>query len=720
VPEGTVTSALFGALRGLDALLARAVAAVRATGTPSLDRDPFRGLYVADAELDHLLARAPGGLTLGNGDQRDAPLVDLREAPRWAALASRCGLGRLELDGLLLALAPEIDMRYERLFAFLQDDVTRKRPTVDLALGLTCSSSERRIAGLEQFVPSSPLLRERLLELTSETTGTPAPLLSRQLRLDDRMVSYLLGHDSAEPRLGAAVGVVLPTAGSFEESVPEDVRRRLTSLAGRLAAGDVPGLVHCVARDGAIREAAAAYLAAGMDRRLMVVQFPRFAALDVGLPEAVALLRREVILTPAFVLWEGLSGLPGEGDDGRAADRLFDLIGLSGIAGALGSATMDDLPRAAQTLVGLTVELPVASQDLRARFWRRHLDAQALTLAPADVARLAASFQLGSPEIERAVRTARQLALWRDPVSAGVRPAELQQGARSQAGSALRHAARRMEPRHGWDDLVLPPDQLGQLHELSHRLLHRHTVFERWGFDRRLSLGAGVHALFAGPSGTGKTLAAEIVAGDLGLPLYRIDVSRIVSKYIGETEKNLHRIFAEAAASGPILFFDEADALFGKRTEVKDAHDRYANIEVSYLLQAMEDYSGLTILATNMKQNMDEAIVRRLAFSVTFPLPEEEARLRLWRSAWPPQTPVDSAIDAGFLARQFRVTGGNIRNIALAAAFAAAADGGVVTMAHVVRATRREFQKIGKTCVESEFGPYFPLLEAGTRGSAVA
>ena len=209
--------------------------------------------------------------------------------------------------------------------------------------------------------------------------------------------------------------------------------------------------------------------------------------------------------------------------------------------------------------------------------------------------------------------------------------------------------------------------------------------------------------LFAGPSGTGKTMAAEIIAAELGLELYKIDLSTVVSKYIGETEKNLSRIFAEAETSNAILFFDEADALFGKRSEVKDSHDRYANIEIGYLLQRMEEYDGVVILATNLRKNMDEAFVRRLQFTVEFPFPNAEDRRRIWKGVWPAQTPCDPALDVDFLARRFEITGGSIRNIALAAAFLAAADGNVVTMEHLIHATQREYQKMGKVVTEGEF-----------------
>jgi SpoVK/Ycf46/Vps4 family AAA+-type ATPase len=242
----------------------------------------------------------------------------------------------------------------------------------------------------------------------------------------------------------------------------------------------------------------------------------------------------------------------------------------------------------------------------------------------------------------------------------------------------------------------LPDDALDQLRELCARVVNRHRVLDDWGFGSRLSLGTGANALFAGPSGTGKTMAAEIIAREVGLDLFKINLSAVVSKYIGETEKNLDRIFRAAEASNAILLFDEAEALFGKRSEVRDSHDRYANIEIAYLLQKMEEYEGVAILATNLRQNLDESFVRRLAYTVHFPFPDEAERRRIWARIWPSRTPLADDVDLDRLAGEFRLAGGNIKNIALAAAFLAVADGDEVTMSHVLHATRREYQKLGK------------------------
>jgi SpoVK/Ycf46/Vps4 family AAA+-type ATPase len=314
-----------------------------------------------------------------------------------------------------------------------------------------------------------------------------------------------------------------------------------------------------------------------------------------------------------------------------------------------------------------------------------------------EVDRLAGHFDLSVPAIEAACRKA--LAGEGD----GERPdlgARLWAACKSQVRPQLGDLAERILPAASWEDLVLPELQTQMLHEAALHVRQRLTVHERWGFAARSARGLGISTLFAGPSGTGKTMAAEVLAGALDLDLYRIDLSRVVSKYIGETEKNLARVFDAAEEGGAILLFDEADALFGKRSEVKDSHDRYANIEVSYLLQRMEAYRGLAVLTTNLKNALDDAFLRRLRFVVSFPFPAMAQRALIWRRAFPPETPTNG-LDPEKLAR-LNVAGGNIRNIALGAAFLAAGDGAPVGMAHVLRAARTEYAKLDRPLTDSE------------------
>jgi SpoVK/Ycf46/Vps4 family AAA+-type ATPase len=303
------------------------------------------------------------------------------------------------------------------------------------------------------------------------------------------------------------------------------------------------------------------------------------------------------------------------------------------------------------------------------------------------------------------------MAIWRDPVRGQVNMEDLYRACRQQASENLADLAVKVQPGYRWEDIILPRDQMEQLHEICNYSEHYHTVYDTWGFGRKLSLGKGLKVLFAGPSGTGKTMAAEVIANELKIDLYKIDLSTIVSKYIGETEKNLDKIFREGQTANAILFFDEADALFGKRSEVRDAHDRYANIETAYLLQKMDEYEGTVILATNLRKNMDDAFARRMHFSLEFPLPEEADRLRIWQHVFPSEAPLHQNVSFEFLARQFKISGGNIKNIALGAAFLAAASNQTINMEYLIKATKREYQKMGRLCTEEDFGSYFDIVK---------
>jgi SpoVK/Ycf46/Vps4 family AAA+-type ATPase len=286
----------------------------------------------------------------------------------------------------------------------------------------------------------------------------------------------------------------------------------------------------------------------------------------------------------------------------------------------------------------------------------------------------------------------------------------LRAGARAQNGAGLERLARRIRPTVGWGDLVLGRVTTHSLRELAARARHRDRVLDEWGLRPGGGRGRGITALFAGDSGTGKTMSAEVVAGDLGLDLYTVNLATVVDKYVGETEKNLERIFSEADGVNAVLLFDEADAIFGKRSEVKDANDRYANIEVAYLLQRMETFDGIAVLATNLRANVDEAFARRLDLIVDFPTPDPDLRRILWEKSLPESVPRGEDIDLDFLARSFELSGGNIRSVATTAAYAAADSGRPVGMLDLVRAVQQEYRKLGRLIVPGEFGSYYPLV----------
>jgi SpoVK/Ycf46/Vps4 family AAA+-type ATPase len=363
----------------------------------------------------------------------------------------------------------------------------------------------------------------------------------------------------------------------------------------------------------------------------------------------------------------------------------------------------------AEDSISIELNFPTPEDGLRKDLWQQVCGDDYKIAADVDLAVVASKFRFTPGQMRDALLAARTAAELRSPGNHTITIADLHEGCRAQSSHKLGTLARKIQPVYHWDDIVLPADVFEQLREICQRVVHRYRVLGDWGFGRKLSLGKGVNALFAGSSGTGKTMAAEIIANELALELYKIDLSGIVSKYIGETEKNLESVFEAAEDSNALLFFDEADALFGKRSEVRDSHDRYANIEISYLLQRMEQYEGVTILATNRRGNLDEAFTRRLAFTIHFPFPDEAHRQRIWNGIWPTEAMRDESVDLKFLAERFKLSGGNIKNVALAAAFLAVEDKSAITMAHVMHAVRREYQKMGKPLGPDELS--IPVLE---------
>lgn len=661
--------ALRPCLRHLDGVLAAAVEKARAA-RPGMVSDAFRGLYIDDSEVQRLLEREPGEPTLWT----DAALHNSEEqdGSRIGWLMHACQLSGFDLDVLLIALAPEIDLRYERLYAFLQDDVTRRRPNVDLVLNLLCASAEERIARRDHFSPHGALLRNDMVRLVADPSHVEPPLPAHFLKVDEQILAFLLESEGIDARLAPFCRYVEPE--------PSSTHAELRALA-RAASSSVHGLrVYLQGPDSLQKQAAAEAVAAELGASLLVADL-------TGAPDGIAKLAvRDAWLRGAVLYVEGIDNVP----DANAQAVILGGTQPSVWAGAV------------------TVRLEALDCRERKQCWRDQLERAGIEVPAQELEAVSSRFVLSGRQIRDAARSVRQHAVWREGPGAGPEISDLFAAARAQCGGVLRMLARKVDPRRRWEDIVLPEDLLAQLHELCRRAALGHRVLQEWGFDRTLSLGKGVNALFAGPSGTGKTLAAEVVATELQLDLYKIDLSGVVSKYIGETEKNLDRIFTAAQNANAILFFDEADALFGKRSEVRDSHDRYANIEIAYLLQKMEEYEGVAILATNLRQNLDESFTRRLTFSLHFPYPDDASRLRIWKGIWPTEVPLDRDVDLAYLARRFKLSGGGIRNVALAAAFLAAEGGTGVRMDHLLHATRREYQKLGKQLSPAD------LLEAAS------
>jgi AAA+ superfamily predicted ATPase len=717
-PFASSVDHLMAELECIDLLIRGRVATLRRLQS---EDEHFRGLYISEQEVDELLGRplsAPQWLVAAEpgrwadveaGLARLAAHIAKRKACsvavgielRLERLQTLFALERFDIDVLLVCMAGELDLRYEKLYAYLQDDVTRKRPSIGLVLDLLLPSPERHLAARRHFLHGSALLRNRLIEPIDDPSMPHPTLLSRGLKPDDRIVQYLLGADAIDGRLQPFAELQTQSRSLDELVLDAQARRSLDALLA-LIGGAAPPLIHLTGPAGVGKHSVAAALCQADGRPLLAVQIDRLLAEPpAGMAASLALIDREARILGSAVLYKGVDGLQGEAQ--QAARVLFSRALDSGsvLTFLAGAAPWDNTQLSqARPCVPVPVSRPNAA--LRLCLWQRAL-AAGPTEAALDTTAVAARFKLTGGQIEDAATAARSVARLRGAPAQRVTTPDLFEGCRLASNRRLGALARKVVQRFKWADIVLPDDRIAQLREICNQMKYRERVYSDWGFGRKLAMGKGLTVLFAGPSGTGKTMAADVIAGELGLDLYKIDLSSVISKYIGETEKNLSRIFDEAETSNAILFFDEADALFGKRSEVKDSHDRYANIEVGYLLQRMEEYEGVAILATNLRKNMDEAFVRRLHFTLDLPFPDEADRHRIWQGIWPKDTPRDSDLDLASLAQRFEMTGGSIRNVALAAAFLAADEGEVVRMSHLIHATQREYQKTGKLLRDHDF-----------------
>jgi hypothetical protein len=662
----------------------RAVAARRQTD-PDPD-DAFRGLYLTDEAVDRLLRTPPRPAAPDRTDAaRHAEAetrADTADPPTsLRRLTAGLGLTDLDVEILLIALLPDLDARFESFYGYLNDDVTRRRPSVGLALAL-CGLSPADAAARARLGATAPLLSGGLLIVEDPDR----PFLGRALRVPDRVTAHLLGDDTIDPRVADLLAPAQPVPG-VGDAAP---------LARALAA-EVP-LAYLREDQGGAGPALAATALALAGRPALALDLGRLAR-DPAPADAVRTAVREARLTGAGLVCAPVDALDR---DRERATLLRQLTDAPVPVVLVGHTPWD---AAWSTRPPLLLRAPRVEPTARAALWQAAYGPA--VPAGIDVPNLLAPFLLTPEQITRAARSAAQNALLD---GAGLRPDHIRRGARAQNSAGLDLLARRIEPAVGWDDLVLPPDTLSQLRELTARARHRDRVLGEWGMRPGGARGRGVVALFAGDSGTGKTMSAEVIAADLGLDLYTVDLSTVIDKYVGETEKNLERIFTEAAGVNGVLLFDEADAIFGKRSEVKDAHDRYANVESAYLLQRMESFDGLAILATNLRANLDDAFTRRLDLVIDFPVPDPDQRLALWRLCLAPLLPGDGDLDLPFCAHSFELAGGNIRAIAVTAAYLTAEAGSPLTMRQLIHAVQREYQKLGRLTLASEFGPYMDLL----------
>jgi hypothetical protein len=600
--------------------------------------------------------------------------------PALELLGDRLGLSRFERLTLLLCAAMEFDPAMAARCATAAGQAGLGQPTFALALSILPDPA------WDALSPQRPLRYWRLVEVHQ---GAGQPLVTSGLRADERIVNYIKGLNHLDSRLDHLVRPVGDTLGPLSASQQAAAGDGLGALAEPGGTAGLP-LVEILGTDPAVRRGLATALAAGAGLLLYELATDRLPRSAVDLADVIRLWERERALLPV--------GLYADVADAQAEE----VAALPGLLRDLGGAVLVGC-REPLAVPGRPFHLIDAHRPTPAEQEELWAEVLAGLSGPGDppealTSRLSGEFDLNQAAIRDAARRAGL---------SGGGAAAVWGACQSQTRPRLEALARRQEPVATWDDLILPGPEAELLHHLADQVRGRATVLRHWGFGQNITRGSGITALFAGQSGTGKSMAAEVLAAELGLALYRIDLSGVVSKYIGETERNLRRVFDAADEGGCMLLFDEADALFGRRSEVKDSHDRYANIEVNYLLQRMEDYRGVAILTTNQRRALDHAFLRRLRFVINFPFPSPRERALLWQRAFPAQAPV-AELDLGRLTK-LAATGGMIRNIALNSAFCAAGRGVPVTTELVLEMARVEFRKL-----------QLPVSDADSRAPAEA
>ncbi len=687
--------------------------------------DDFRGLYISEAEIVQI-QKNPG---FGSTQEilQDVQVERLREVNeirkeidtrieeslkigrelRLHKLSELFGLDTFEIDILLIGLAPELDLRYEKIYSYLQNDVMKKKPTVDLALTLLFPTIEEKIKAREYFSPAGSLRKNNLVYFSERNENANLSLISSFIKIDERIINFLLGFDELDSRI-RDFSYVIKAERSFEDIIlPADFKSKLINIASWCSRSKLPPKLLFCGPHGSGKKTVAEAVCRETGINLLIVDSK--VLLDGRSIETACVIMREALLQNSALYFQAFDVLLDDKEPKNYSELLIQVLkafqGLIFLAGKECMGTNKILINNGF----ISYNFPLPSYSVRKQIWESCLKGYELA-DETSLNALANEFKFSGGQITEAIRIACRLSGERNPASAVLSIEDLFKGCKAQSNEKLSSFALKTNLHYRWGDIILQKDTLEHLREISGFIKHKGKVHSDWGFEKKLSLGKGLNILFSGPSGTGKTMAAEILANEAQLDLYKIDLSSLVSKYIGETEKNFKKIFEEAETSNSILFFDEADALFGKRSEVKDSHDRYANIETAYLLQKMEEYEGIVILASNFKNNIDEAFLRRIHFLTEFPLPDDKLRERIWRNIFPKETPTDSEIDFGFLSK-FKITGGNIKNIALNAAFLAASDSSAVKMDHIIKATKREFQKMGKLCTVGDFGTYYELVK---------
>lgn len=620
-------------------------------------------------------------------------------------LAMMChffSLSILELQLILLCLAPELEQKYDKIYAYLQDDIARKRPSLELALNLLSQQGVNKWTLRALLNENSQLFRSGIVHIVEDQQNpSGCGSLGKMLKLDERILNYILEVDVLATHLKNALKKVEPLHCFDNIPLCSKTKKELQlTLKNHLqnSAGSRQNLIINLYGSQASEQIELSHAAcAEIDTAFLLLDMEGLSSMRAEWHMQIRDCLKESLLQQLPLLIVNIAGVKfNEAGEAKSLTHLFDMIDEYGWLTLIVSdkPCINDALLRYRAIQFKTINIPARNTQDQREVWRQYSVQFNLDLNESVICSLTNKFSFNALQIHNLLKL---LALNMDIHGYQQLDVRLIENlCRAESSNSLEQLAVKVKPQYTWEDIVLPINIKDYLQAICHQVQQHHKVFNEWGFAEKLAYGKGISALFSGPPGTGKTMAAQVIANELGLDLYKIDIASVVSKYIGETEKNLEKIFQSAEHSNAILMFDECDAIFGKRTEVSDSHDRYANIEVSFLLQKMEEYNGIVLLTTNLKKNMDDAFVRRIRFIVEFPFPDKSCREGIWRCHFPDQAPVVACVDFPDLAEKFSVSGGSIKNIVLNAAFLAASDDCDISMEHILESTRKEFEKIGK------------------------
>lgn len=620
-------------------------------------------------------------------------------------LSELFGLDRFEEHCILACLATEINSKYSMLYKQVQNGIS-SLPTIDLLLKLN-SSDGSYVSNKQYFLPSSSLLKNKILHINNDQKNDISSLFS-VMRLDERITGFLFNVDHVGD-IESIAQLIYPHENSGNLFLDESLKQKICDIAVSYVKNGTleKKLVYNLAGENDfIKLKLAESVSYLLKVPLLKLDLAEVFARNLPFESTIQMVMREALLQQAIVYIHDFDKIHEDNRRITLAKIMSDWIQeyspITFISGKL------DFLESFLSKMHLLVSVNVDSKP-KISFWE-NIARKYKIERNIDFALIADRFNFDAMKIEETFNSARNLSMLRIGWNYEITFEDLLESCKLVSSKKILSMAKKIEPRYSWDDIILPMDILGQLREISNHIKYRNFVLEKWGFGKWYP-NKGLNILFSGRPGTGKTMAAEILAGELYLDLYKIDLSSVVSKYVGDTEKHLKELFTEAERGNKILFIDEFDSLGGKRTEITHTNDRWSNMEVNYLLQKIEMFQGVCVLATNFKKNIDEAFIRRLQFIVDFPSPNEDLRKKIWEKSFPQDAAIKDDIDFDYLAKQFDISGGNIKNIVYHAAIQAASKSESISMKHIVLATKGELAKSGISARSSDFGEYCDLLE---------